>query len=218
MSSFDARVERLREAGVIAILRKLPEEALLPVTDALVEAGITALEITMDSAAGAEAIRTLRARHGDAVFLGAGTVMHEDQIRAAVAAGAEYLLSPHLDVRLVQVARAHGRPMVPGVLTPTEIAQAIAAGAPVLKLFPAGPLGVGYLKDLLGPFAGTAFLPTGGLTADNLAAFLEAGAVGVGLGSSLVPKHEVAAQDWAAIRRRAEDVMARVKQARAGRG
>ncbi|MDQ0188828.1 bifunctional 4-hydroxy-2-oxoglutarate aldolase/2-dehydro-3-deoxy-phosphogluconate aldolase [Alicyclobacillus cycloheptanicus] len=210
-------VERVKQAGVIAIFRKLPSATLLPLCDAVVTGGIRAVEVTVESEGAFESIRAIRQQYGDTLLIGAGTVMSVDDVHQAVEAGADLLLSPHLDPALVAAAHALGRPFVPGVATPSEVVQASRAGARVLKLFPAAPLGASYLKDLLGPFHDKCFLPTGGITVDNAAEFIRAGAVGVGMGSSLAAKAEMEAADWASIRARAAQVLERVQAAKAAK-
>ncbi|CAM3781937.1 bifunctional 4-hydroxy-2-oxoglutarate aldolase/2-dehydro-3-deoxy-phosphogluconate aldolase [Alicyclobacillus pomorum] len=207
---------RVKQAGAIAILRRQPIHSVLSVVDALMAGGITAIEVTFDSEGAQELIQSLRRTFGQDLFIGAGTLMTPAQVRQAVEAGADVLLSPHLDVTLVETAASLGAVMIPGIVTPTEIVQATRAGADTLKLFPAGPLGPAYLKDLLGPFHGTSFIPTGGITVDNAADFLRAGAIGVGMGSALVPKHEVEAGDWSSITRRASELMRRIREVQSG--
>ncbi len=202
----------IKRAGAIAILRRQPSNLVLSVVDALMAGGITAIEVTFDSEGAQELIQTLRKTFGKDLFIGAGTLMTPTQVQQAVEAGADVLLSPHFDGTLVEIAASLGAVMIPGIVTPTEIVQATRAGADILKLFPAGPLGPLYLKDLLGPFHGTSFVPTGGITVDNAADFIRAGAIGVGMGSALVPKHEVEAGDWISITQRAFELMRRIRE------
>lgn len=202
----------IKRAGAIAILRRQPSNLVSSVVDALMAGGITAIEVTFDSEGAQELIQTLRKTFGKDLFIGAGTLMTPTQVQQAVEAGADVLLSPHFDGTLVEIAASLGAVMIPGIVTPTEIVQATRTGADILKLFPAGPLGPLYLKDLLGPFHGTSFVPTGGITVDNAADFIRAGAIGVGMGSALVPKHEVEAGDWISITQRAFELMRRIRE------
>lgn len=205
---------KIEQAGVVAILRRLPESTLLDVAGALVSGGIQVLEMTLDSPGAYTGISTLRNTYGDNVLIGAGTVMTREQLRGAKDAGAKFMLSPHLDTDLVAYAKELDVVLIPGIATPSEIALAKRAGAEVLKLFPAGPLGTSYLKDLLGPFHGTSFIPTGGITPANARDFIEAGAVAVGMGSSLVPKQDIFSAAWKSIGDRAEQVVRAVSEAR----
>lgn len=210
----DQIVTRVKEAGAIAILRKMPATKVLAVADAVIAGGITAVEVTLDSEGAIQAIQYLRGRYGDQILIGAGTIMTTEQVRDAVEAGADVLLSPHFDAALVKAALELGKPMIPGIMTATEVMQAERAGAEVFKLFPAGPLGPSYLKDLLGPFAGKSFVPTGGITVDNAADYIRAGAVAVGMGSSLVPKKDIDAEDWQAITDRSRQFMETIQSAK----
>ncbi|MBX5435992.1 MAG: bifunctional 4-hydroxy-2-oxoglutarate aldolase/2-dehydro-3-deoxy-phosphogluconate aldolase [Alicyclobacillaceae bacterium] len=208
-------VQRLSGVGVVAILRRLPADKLLRIAEALLAGGMEAIEITVDSPGALDAIAMLCERYGDRLLVGAGTLMTTSQVEDAVTAGAEFLLSPHFDAELVRAAHKRDRVMVPGVLTPTEIAQALRAGAQILKVFPIGPLGPSYIKDLLGPFRGTKFLPTGGIRPEAVADYVRAGAVGVGLGSALLPPGAVERGDWAAIAAAAARLLAAVRSAKA---
>ncbi|QQE77926.1 bifunctional 4-hydroxy-2-oxoglutarate aldolase/2-dehydro-3-deoxy-phosphogluconate aldolase [Alicyclobacillus sp. SO9] len=217
MNEENSIAQRVEEAGVIAIFRKLPPAVIAPLAEALVEAGIRAIELTVESEGAYESIRMIRDRFASDVVVGAGTLMTKDDIAQAVDAGADFLLSPHLDVDLLAAAHELGVPMTPGIATPTEVVQAVHAGAQTLKLFPAAPLGPAYLKDLLGPFKGKQFIPTGGITATNAADFIQAGAIAVGMGSSLATTDEISRQDWAAIQTRVRTALREVHEAKAAR-
>ncbi len=208
-------VEQVKNAGVIAIFRKLPPEVLLPLCEAVVAGGARAVEVTVESEGAIESIRAIRQQYGHQLLIGAGTLMTPGEVEQAVEAGADFLLSPHLDAELIATAQKLERPFVPGVATPTEVVQATHAGAQILKLFPASSLGSSYLKDLLGPFRGKSFIPTGGITVDNAAEFIRAGAVGVGMGSSLASKAEINRADWVSVQHRVKLVLKRVHAAKA---
>ncbi len=199
---------RVRTAKVVAIFRRMPVARLVPLADALVEAGITALEITFGSEDTTRAIRDLGARYQGRVIVGAGTVTTIAEYEAARSAGAEFFLSPHFDPALVRHGVEHEDLYVPGVTTPSEIWAAHQAGAELLKLFPAGSLGPDYLRDLKGPFRDLEFLPTGGISGENGAAFLKAGALALGMGSQLVPSALVNAGDFEAVRRHVAGILA----------
>lgn len=215
MKTEDTGIEvRLEEVGVIPILRRMPEEQLMALADAVIAGGVKAIEITLDSPGALDAIARIRGRYGDSVLVGAGTVMRRSQLREAIQAGAQFFLSPHLDLAVVREAQDHGHPFMPGVLTPTEIVQAEGAGVRLMKLFPAGPLGAGYLKDLLGPFHGRSFFPTGGITPDNAADYIRAGAAGIGMGSALMARDAVERQEWDTITASVRTVVERVQVAK----
>ncbi|MBG0560280.1 bifunctional 4-hydroxy-2-oxoglutarate aldolase/2-dehydro-3-deoxy-phosphogluconate aldolase [Actinoplanes aureus] len=169
------------DSGLVAILRAPTSDGFAAVADVLVAAGITALEVTLTSQGAIEAIAGLRRQLPDSVVIGAGTILTSDDAKAAVDAGAAFLVSP--------VGGTYGElgvPHYPGAFTPSEVYAAHAAGAPLVKLFPAGGLGPGYLKDLAGPLPQVRILPTGGIGLDDISKWIAAGAVGVGLGSPLI--------------------------------
>jgi 2-dehydro-3-deoxyphosphogluconate aldolase / (4S)-4-hydroxy-2-oxoglutarate aldolase len=154
--------------------------------EALMAGGIDTLEVTCDSPGVLDMIRTIDAALGDRVLLGAGTVLDATTAQAALDAGARFVVSPHTDFELVQEFTSRGVPWIPGAFTATEVLTAWRAGASVVKLFPAGSVGPGYIKDLRGPLRNVPLLPTGGVTVANARDFLAAGAWGLGMGSALV--------------------------------
>ena len=183
-------VARIRAARVVAILRRVP--AVEHVCDELVAAGITVLEVTLDSDDALETIARLRAR-GDATVL-AGTVRTEAEAAAAIAAGAEACVGPAFVPAVVEQCLRLGVPAIPGALTPTEIEAAWQAGAALVKVFPGTLGGPGYLREIVAPLRDIPLLVTGGINADNAADFLAAGAVAVGVGSSLTGAADIAAE------------------------
>lgn len=181
----------IRRHRLIVVLRRVdPQARLLALADELAAAGVRAFEITLDSASGADdlaALRTRLARRVDGPFLvGAGTVLEPGQLDAAVRAGADFAVAPTLDLELLQASLARGLPFVPGALTPTEIATAWSAGATFVKLFPASAVGPAFIRELRGPLPDVAIIATGGVDASNAAAFLDAGAMAVGIGGAIV--------------------------------
>jgi 2-dehydro-3-deoxyphosphogluconate aldolase/(4S)-4-hydroxy-2-oxoglutarate aldolase len=170
-------------SGIVAILRAPTADGFAAVADVLVGAGITALEITLTSHGAIEAIAGLRRQLPDTVAIGAGTVLTEDDVKAAVDAGAAFLVSPVLDAGLVANSPV---PFFPGTSTPTEMYAAYTAGAPIVKLFPAGGLGPTFLRDVRGPLPQINVMPTGGIKIEDIADWLLAGAKAVGVGSPLI--------------------------------
>ncbi|GLG01415.1 2-keto-3-deoxy-phosphogluconate aldolase [Alicyclobacillus hesperidum subsp. aegles] len=194
----------LQAARVVAVVRRLPEDVFHDVIGALIEGGVTTIEVTMDSAGGSRLIAQTRERYGDRARIGAGTVLTEQQLLDAHASGAEFFVSPHFDPALLSLAESLAKPMVPGVLSPTEVHAARQAGAEAVKIFPAAAMGPGYVRDLRGPFGDLQAMVTGGIDETNARQFIEAGAIAVGMGSSLFPKAEIAVRDFISIARRAE--------------
>lgn len=180
--------DRIRAARVVAVLRLRDHTRAVQVAETLAEGGVTALEFTLDDPGGIGAIEKVAARIGGDVLVGAGTVTEVAQVAAAREAGARFCVSPHLDPAVVAAANGAGLAPLPGIATPTELLAARRAGARLLKLFPAGPLGIPYLKALKGPFGDAELIPTGGVELDGIRAWLDAGAVAVGVGSSLVDR------------------------------
>jgi 2-dehydro-3-deoxyphosphogluconate aldolase / (4S)-4-hydroxy-2-oxoglutarate aldolase len=172
--------------GVVAIVRGRRAEHLDAVLDALVDSGIRSLEVTLNTPGALEAIRRARTRFGEEVSVGAGTVRSVADVEDAVAAGAQFLVSPHTDPALGARARELSAAYLPGALTPTEIVAAWNSGAAAIKLFPARLGGPRYLRDLREPLPDIPIVPTGGVSAENVAEWFAAGAVAVGVGGSLM--------------------------------
>ena len=170
-------------SGIVAILRAPTSDGFAAVADVLVGAGITALEVTLTSRGAVEAIAGLRRQLPDTVAVGAGTILTGDDAKAAVDAGATFLVSPILDKPLVASSPV---PFYPGTSTPTEMYEAYQAGAPLVKLFPAGGLGPRFLRDVRGPLPQIDVMPTGGIKIEDIADWLLAGAKAVGVGSPLI--------------------------------
>ncbi|GIW19737.1 MAG: hypothetical protein KatS3mg065_0033 [Chloroflexota bacterium] len=196
------------EGRVIAIARRLDPGTLPAIAEALAAKGIRAFEVTLNSPGAVESIRLLASGGlGDRLLVGAGTVLTIEEAEAALEAGARFLVTPHLDVALVRWAAERGVPILPGAFTPTEILTAWRAGAAAVKLFPASVAGPTFIRDFRGPFPEIPIVPTGGVTVENAAEFLRAGAVAVGLGSWLT-----GAGDPAEVGRRAAAVVAAIGQ------
>jgi 2-dehydro-3-deoxyphosphogluconate aldolase/(4S)-4-hydroxy-2-oxoglutarate aldolase len=174
--------EAIVRSGIVAVLRAPTADTFAAVSDVLVEAGVTALEVTLTSRGALEALAGLRRQLPAHVALGAGTVLTVDDAKASVEAGAAFLVSP------VYVPALDGFdvPVYPGAFTPTEIFAASRGGAPLVKLFPASTVGPRYLKDLRGPLPDVRIMPTGGIEIGDIATWLAAGAAAVGLGTPLI--------------------------------
>ncbi|HEU4657114.1 MAG TPA: bifunctional 4-hydroxy-2-oxoglutarate aldolase/2-dehydro-3-deoxy-phosphogluconate aldolase [Capillimicrobium sp.] len=205
-------VTELGRRGVVAVVRGSSPQGAVAAGRALAEGGVTAIEVTFTVPRAAEAIRELAA--DERLLVGAGTVLTRRQAHEAVAAGARYLLAPNLAADVTEAARELDTVLLPGVMTPTEVAAAMREHR-VVKLFPADLGGPGYLKALRGPFPDLRAIPTGGVTADNIAAWLGAGALAVGAGGDLCPPASVDALDAADLRRRAERYAEALRAARA---
>lgn len=194
--------QQLLQARVIVVLRRLAMPSILPVVEALLDGGLRAFEVTMQGEDAADQIRLLKDRL-PGVPVGGGTILSVEAMHRAVDAGADFLVSPHLDLGLVAEAYKQGWPYIPGVFTPSEVAEAKRSGVHVMKLFPASSGGPTHLRELLGPFPDVQFMPTGGIHRGNIRAFLAAGAVAVGVGSALVPPQLVKDGNWTELTRQA---------------
>lgn len=186
-------LQTLKDTGVVAIARRIPEQHLVPMAQALYEGGVRLLEITFDQAKASScihdttsAICKVRAAMGDRMAIGAGTVLTVAQAKAAVEAGAEFLLSATVDREVIEEGKRLGAIMIPGAMTPTEIENAYRWGADAVKVFPVGILGVRYLKDLSGPLPHIPFLAVGGINEKNMLEYIKAGAFGVGVAGNLM--------------------------------
>ena len=178
--------EILKEAGTIAILRGDLQKHAVDIAGALLEGGVYALEVTLNSPGALSMIETLYETYGERALIGAGTVLTVSQLRDAVVAGARFVVSPDTFPELISGALTSGVEPLPGAFTPTEVRMAVRAGARFVKLFPALPAGPAYLQQLLAPLNDVSFVPTGGISLDNAGAFMATGAVALGVGSSLI--------------------------------
>lgn len=179
----DATSAAVVRSGIVAILRAPTSDTFAAIGDVLVNAGITAMEVTLTSRGAINAIAGLRRQLPDSVAIGAGTVLTSDDVKAAVDAGAEFLVSPVLDVPLISGSPV---PFYPGTATPTEMYAAHLAGAPLVKLFPASGVGTDYLRNVRGPLPQINVMPTGGIKIEDIADWLMAGAKAVGMGGPLI--------------------------------
>jgi len=178
---------RLKHDGIIAIIRgQFSTERILEIGRALLAAQVPVMEVTLNTSNALEAIKELRARFGADLLVGAGTVRTVDQVDLALNAGAQFIVSPNFDPDSVAYSQRRDVLHVPGVFTATEAQNAFVAGCRMLKLFPSEVLGPKYLKALRAPLNDVDFMPTGGISVDNLADYVRAGAVAVGIGSELI--------------------------------
>ena len=211
----DLLEKRLLDRPLVAIARHIPPESTLAMARALYAGGVRFLELTLNTEAALSGISLLtEAFSGTDMVIGAGTVLGEDAARRALKAGARFLVCPHTDPRVIRTALEAGALPLPGVMTPTDIAEALEAGARILKLFPAGALEPDYIRQIRGPFDRTPFLAVGGIDLDNAAAFLEAGCIGWGIGGSLVDAKAIARGDFARLEDHARRYVALLERGR----
>ena len=202
-------VDAIRQYRIISILRGLEPGQTLPAVKALYKGGVRLLEITFAQHSPtmledtASAIRSAREEFGSAIMVGAGTVLTCEQADVAARAGAEFLLSATCDEQVIRRAKALGLGMIPGAMTPTEIDHGYRWGADVIKVFPAGNLGQGYLKSIRAPLSHIPMIAVGGVEVGNLCDFWDAGMLGAGIGASLASPEVIRRGDWEELTRRA---------------
>lgn len=207
-------LEAMKQYRITAILRGIDREHLEPVVEALYAGGIRLLEITFNQGSAtrledtAAAIARVKEIYGDRLHVGAGTVMSVEEVAAAHRAGAEFILAPNVDEPVIRAAVDRGLCAIPGAMTPTEIAGAYNAGAQIIKLFPAGNLGLGYCKAVMAPLNHIPMIAVGGVDQHNLPSFLKAGFLGAGIGSNLTDRRLIQAGDYQGLKALAEEFMA----------
>lgn len=185
-------LEFIREHKIIAIVRGIPSTQIVDLVGAMVAGGVRCVEVTFDQSSEEKqkdtlkSIADIKAAFGAEVSVGAGTVMSVEQVHQAQEAGAEYIISPNVSEAVIRETKKLGLVSIPGAYTPTEVAAAYEYGADIVKLFPAGILGPGYVKALKAPLKHIPLTAVGGVSPDNCASFIEAGCIGVGCGGNLV--------------------------------
>jgi len=201
-------VARLREVGIIPIIRAPSADVVVPIAEALLQAGLPVCEITMTVPNAIEAIGAVAKRFAGKLLVGAGTVTNAETARRAVDAGAEFIVTPCLVPKVIEAAHTVNVAVLPGALTPTEVFEAFRLGGDMVKVFPVQAVGgAAYLRALRGPFPDIPLVPTGGVTLENVAEMFQAGAAAVGVGTELVSR------DYASIGARAKEFLDRLRGA-----
>jgi 2-dehydro-3-deoxyphosphogluconate aldolase/(4S)-4-hydroxy-2-oxoglutarate aldolase len=206
-----ARIEAL---GVVAVIRLKDPGKLRAVVDAMAEGGVRALEVTMTVPGAVDLIRTLAATLPDGFLLGAGTVIDPATARAVIDAGARFVVGPVFRPDVIAACHERDVPVMPGCFSPTEILAAHECGADIIKVFPATMLGPQFLRDVRAPLPQVKLMPTGGVTLDNAGEWIRAGAVAVGLGSSLLDAKAIESDRFDVITANARKVVANIAAAR----
>lgn len=207
---------RILETGIIAVVRLQSSERLLDVARAIDAGGIRAIEFTMTTPGAIDTLVSAAAAMGDRIVLGAGTVLDGPTARAAILAGARFIVAPTLSRETIETCHRYGAVVIPGAYTPTEILTAWEWGADLVKVFPATGLGPRYFKDVLAPLPQVRLVPTGGVDLETVGPFIEAGAAAVAVGSNLVDPRVVAAGDLSALTEKARAYRSAVDAARDG--
>jgi 2-dehydro-3-deoxyphosphogluconate aldolase/(4S)-4-hydroxy-2-oxoglutarate aldolase len=207
-------IDMIEADGAVAIVRLDDLSAAVPLTEALVRGGVRAVEFTFTNPLAGRAIEEVRQALGDKAIIGAGSVLDPETARAAILAGSQFIVTPTLKTETITLCNRYGIPTIIGAFTPTEILTAWEAGASVVKVFPATVGGPGYLKDVHGPLPQVKLTPTGGVSFDNAADFIRAGAVAVAMGGNLVDAKTVKTKQWDVLEERARRLIHIVREAR----
>ncbi len=212
--SREKMLERVLDCGIVAVVRSQSGAQLVEGCRALADGGVTVAEITFTVPDALDVLKAVKKELGDRILLGAGTVLDTETARAAILAGAEYLVSPTLNIDVIKLTRRYGKLSMPGAFTPTEILAAHEAGADIVKIFPAEVVGPGFFKAIHGPLPQVRLMPTGGVDLTTAAALLKAGACCLGIGGQLVEPKAVAERNFDRVRDLARQYVAVVNKAR----
>lgn len=207
-------LERIIGCGIVAVVRSPEGSVLVDVAQALLEGGVEVVEITFTVPAAHRVLEAVRSALGEKILLGAGTVLDPETARIALLSGAEFIVAPTLNLKVIETCKRYGKPVIPGAYTPTEILTAWEAGADIVKVFPADVGGPAYLRAIRAPLPQIRLLPTGGVNLQTAAEFLRAGACALGVGASLVEPKAIANRDFERITSLAREYVRIVRQTR----
>lgn len=208
-------IKTIEETGLVPVVRAASADEAMRVIDAIKEGGVSVLEITMTVPGAVKVIEEVAARYGAEVTVGAGTVLDPETARACILAGAQFVVSPSLNLDTIALCRRYSVPVMPGALTPTEVVTAWTAGADFVKIFPCGSVGgASYIKNLKGPLPHIKMIPTGGVSMINAADFIKAGSSAIGVGTDLVDVKAIRAGEAHVVVERAKQFTEIIRQAR----
>ncbi len=208
-------LKRIIDTGITAVIRAKSSAYLIEVADAIKAGGVDCIEVTMTTPDALRVIEETSKKYGDEVLIGVGSVLDAETCRAAILAGAQFVVGPTLNFEMIEMAHRYDKPAVPGTYSPTEIINAWSAGADLVKVFPATSLGPKYFKDVLAPLPQVKLVPTGGVNLDTAGEFIKAGAVALCVGSAMIDKQAVAEKRFDVVTQTAAKFVQVVKQARA---
>ena len=212
-------LRRILEVGIIPVVRARSADEAMRAVDAIKEGGVSVLEITMTVPGAVRVIEELARRYQNEALVGAGTVLDQETARACILAGAEFIVSPALDLATIACCHRYSVAVMPGAMTPTEVLAAWSAGADLVKVFPANSLGgASYIKNLKAPLPQVEMVPTGGVSLATAADFIKAGAAALGVGSDLVDTKALEEGNDRLISERARRFVEIVRQARGATG
>lgn len=205
------QMQRIEACRIIAIIRANSANELIEAAAAIHAGGVDVIEVTMTTPKALQVISDVSAAYGDAVLVGAGSVLDAETARAVMLAGAEFIVSPVTKPDVIEICNRYGKVVIPGAFTPTEILAAWETGADYVKVFPSSGVGSGYIKDVKAPLPHIPLVPTGGINAENAAEFVSAGATALGVGSALVNNKLIESGEFAALTERARNLVAAVQ-------
>jgi len=215
MRSHSQIIHQLLNPGIVAVIRADSSDQLLQVAEILSKGSVTAMEVTMTTPNALDVIREVTDRLGNEVLMGVGTILDTETCRAAILAGAEFVVTPIFRPEIIQLCKRYGKPIICGAYTPTEILNAWETGADFVKVFPADGLGPNYIKAVKAPLPQVQIIPTGGVDLNTAADFIKAGCAAVAAGSSLVSKKILETKNWPELKATAQKFVEIVAQARA---
>jgi 2-dehydro-3-deoxyphosphogluconate aldolase / (4S)-4-hydroxy-2-oxoglutarate aldolase len=212
----DETLEKIKAIGIVPIIRTENAESAIRAVEAIYAGGIPCAEITMTVGGAIRALECVAHRFGDKILIGAGTVLDPETARSCMLAGAEFFVTPALNVKTVEVAKRYSKAIFPGALTPTEIVMAWESGADGIKVFPCSAVGgPSYIRALRGPFPHMEFVPTGGVNLNTITEFLKAGCCAVGVGSELVDRKLIAEGRYDILTERAREYRRKIDEYKA---
>lgn len=212
MKSHFEILKQLLDEKIIAIVRLDNAEYFIEVARALKAGGVSIVEFSFTTPGTLDMLKQVSAHLGDDALIGAGTILDPETARLAILAGAQFVVTPTVNLATIEMCKSYGKPIVAGAMTPTEVLTAFEAGADLVKVFPVNSVGgPDYIKAVLAPLPQLRLVPTGGVNAENAASYLKAGAVAVAVGGNLVDKKAVVNRDWTTITAEARRLVTAVK-------
>ncbi len=206
-------ITKIKRNGLVAVVRAESEEQAYRITDACIDGGVAAIEITFTVPGAHKIIENLAAKYASGeIILGAGTVLDPETARIAILSGAQYVVSPYFNPETIKLCNRYQIPSMPGAMTIKEIVEAMEAGADIIKIFPGNLFGPAIIKSVKGPIPQAQMMPTGGVSVDNVDEWIKAGAVAIGAGSSLTKGAKTG--DYAAVTATAKEFLKRIREAR----
>jgi len=198
-------ISAIKKYKICAIIRGAEAEKAVKIAQSLFDGGIKLIEVTFNTDKAIEMIEAIKRTMGDKMYVGAGTVLDQETAILAINAGAEFILSPSISEGMIKICNRYGKVAIPGIMTPSEAVRAMELGADILKLFPAGELGPGYLKSIRSPLNHIEFIAVGGINLDNAKSFMKSGAIGLGIGDSLVDNSLIINSKFTELEKRANN-------------